>query len=221
MNGKDHFLVGGRPTWDYRQKSDDDSDWGNKFFFLPAAQNMSILLVESSLWNSDDFAIPYPNYFHPSKDSEVFTWEDWMTRMEQKWLFCFVGAPHPNNPKSVRNLLIGQNVCIEQRLNRIDPETVKTQEDGEEVISLIPRLIYVDPDSKLETLEDAFDVSLKADIHKVTRLRQDMIDGRTSDYLVEEYSWKYALLEQGDDEGACEWDNGSADCLIRKLEHQT
>ncbi|KAK9067517.1 hypothetical protein SSX86_011628 [Deinandra increscens subsp. villosa] len=319
MNGKDHFLVGGRPTWDYRRKTDSDSDWGNKFLSLPAARNMSFLLVESSPWNSNDFAIPYPTYFHPSKDSEVFAWQDRMAKTERKWLFCFAGAPRPNDPNSIRNLLIGQcasssvgkllecgvdeskchspsnvmnmfqssvfclqpegdsytrrsafdsilagcipvffhpasfytqytwhlpknytkysvfipnddirqNVSIEQRLNRIDPETVKRMR--EEVISLIPRLIYADPDSKLETLEDAFDVSLKAVIRKVTRLRQDMVDGRTGDDLVEEYSWKYALLEQGDDEGACEWnsyfpkpkpDNGSADCLIKKLEHQ-
>ncbi|KAK1412638.1 hypothetical protein QVD17_34047 [Tagetes erecta] len=297
MNGKDHFLVGGRPTWDFRRKTDNDTDWGNKFFFSPAAKNMSFLLVESSPYSLNDFAIPYPTYFHPATDFEVFDWQDRMRKMERKWLFCFAGAPRPRDPYSIRSRLIDQcknsrvgklldcgddeskchlpsnvmrlfqssvfclqpvgdsytrrsafdsilagcipvffhpgsfytqytwhvpgnytkysvfisnddirkNVSIEQRLGEIDPKTIKMMR--EEVISLIPRLIYADPYSKLETLEDAFDISLKAVIRKVTKLRQDMIDGRTDDNLVEEDSWKYALLEQGNYAGVREWDS--------------
>ncbi|PNT68757.1 hypothetical protein BRADI_3g44863v3 [Brachypodium distachyon] len=41
----------------------------------------------------------------------------------------------------------------------------------EEVINLIPRVIYGDPRSKLETLKDVFDVSVGAIINKVTQLR--------------------------------------------------
>ncbi|KAL8224988.1 hypothetical protein R6Q57_017545 [Mikania cordata] len=318
MYGKDHFLVASRPTWDFRRKTDEDNDWGNKFLFLPAARNMSNLLIESSPYHSNDFAIPYPTYFHPSKDSEVFNWQDRMRKTERNWLFSFAGAPRPGDPNSIRSLLIDQcnnsrvgkllecgsderkchspsnvmkmfqssvfclqpegdsstrrsafdsilagcipvffhpgsfytqytwhipknyrkysvfisnddirkNVSIEHRLNQIDPKTIKMMR--EEVINLIPRLIYADPESKLETLEDAFDVSLKAIIRKVTKLRQDMIDGRMNDDWVEECSWKYALLEQGVDAGVCDWDsffytpksnNGSADCLINKQHH--
>ncbi|XP_076901896.1 xyloglucan galactosyltransferase MUR3-like [Bidens hawaiensis] len=319
-NGKDHFLVAGRPTWDFRRKTDEDSDWGNKFLLLPAARNMSVLLIESSPSNLNDFAIPYPTYFHPSKDSEVFDWQDRMRKTERKWLFCFVGAPRPGDPNSIRSRLIEQcknssvgrllecgvddknchspsnvmrmfqssvfclqpegdsytrrsafdsilagcipvffhpgsfytqytwhvpknhkkysvfiphddikkNVSIEQRLGQIDANTVKMMR--EEVINMIPRLIYADPDSKLETLEDAFDISLKAIIRKVSKLRQDKIDGRTGDDLVEEYGWKYALLEQGDEAAVREWEpyfpkpklhNGSADGLVNKQEPQT
>ncbi|KAJ0520043.1 putative exostosin [Helianthus annuus] len=322
MNGKDHFLVGGRPTWDLRRKTDENSDWGNKFLSLPAAKNMSFLLVESSPYGLNDFAIPYPTYFHPSKDSEVFEWQERMRKTERKWLFSFAGAPRPGDPNSIRSLLISQcdnsrvgkllecavaderkcrspsnvmkmfqssvfclqpegdsatrrsafdsilagcipvffhpgsfytqytwhlpknyttysvfisnddirkNVSIEERLSRIDPKTIETMR--QEVISLIPRMIYADPDSKLETLEDAFDVSLKAIIRRVTKLRQDMIDGRTNDDLIEIYGWKYALMEQGDYAAVREWEpyfpklkpvNGSAEeSVINKQEEQT
>ncbi|KAK3001782.1 hypothetical protein RJ639_022502, partial [Escallonia herrerae] len=48
MRGKDHFL-------DFRRASDEETDWGNKLLFLPAAKNMLMLVVESSPWNANDF----------------------------------------------------------------------------------------------------------------------------------------------------------------------
>uniref|UniRef100_A0A5B7AWY3 Exostosin GT47 domain-containing protein n=1 Tax=Davidia involucrata TaxID=16924 RepID=A0A5B7AWY3_DAVIN len=298
MGGKDHFLVAGRITWDFRRLSDGESDWGNKLLFLPAAKNMSMLVVESSPWNANDFGIPYPTYFHPAKDSDVFVWQDRMRKLERKWLFSFAGAPRPDNPKSIRGQIIDEckkskvgkllecdfgeskchspgsimqmfqsslfclqpqgdsytrrsafdsmlagcipvffhpgsaytqytwhlprnyskysvfipeedirkkNVSIEQRLSQISPEQVRIMR--EEVISLIPRLIYADPRSKLETLKDAFDVAVQAVIDKVTKLRRDIIEGRTDENFIEEISWKYDLLEEGQREvGPHEWD---------------
>ncbi|XP_059660186.1 xyloglucan galactosyltransferase MUR3-like [Cornus florida] len=301
MGGKDHFLVAGRITWDFRRLSDEESDWGSKLLFLPAAKNMSMLVVESSPWNANDFAIPYPTYFHPAKDGDVFVWQDRMRKLKRKWLFSFAGAPRPDNPKSIRGQIIDQckksnvgkllecdageagdskchspssimlmfqsslfclqpqgdsytrrsafdsmlagcipvffhpgsaytqytwhlpknyskysvfisendirkrNVSIEQRLRQISPEQVKIMR--EEVISLIPRLIYADPHSKLETLKDAFDVSVQSVIDRVTKLRRDIIEGHTNSNFIEVVSWKYALLEEGQREvGAHEWD---------------
>jgi len=299
MQGRDHFLVAGRITWDFRRLTDGESDWGNKLLFLPAAKNMSMLVVESSPWNANDFGIPYPTYFHPAKDADVFTWQDRMRKLERKWLFSFAGAPRPDNPKSIRGQIIDQckkskvgkllecdfgeskchspssimqmfqsslfclqpqgdsytrrsafdsmlagcipvffhpgsaytqytwhlpknyttysvfipeddirkrNVSIEERLSQISPEQVKIMRDN--VINLIPSLIYADPRSKLETLKDAFDVAVQAVIDKVTRLRKNIIEGRTEyDNFVEENSWKYALLDEGQREvGGHEWD---------------
>lgn len=298
MGGKDHFLVAGRITWDFRRLSDEESDWGNKLLFLPAAKNMSMLVVESSPWNANDFGIPYPTYFHPAKDADVFNWQDRMRKLERKWLFSFAGAPRPGNPKSIRSQIINQckqskvgkllecdfgeskchspssimqmfqssifclqpqgdsytrrsafdsmlagcipvffhpgsaytqytwhlpknfteysvfipeddirkrNVSIEERLGQITPEQVKIMREA--VISLIPRLVYADPRSKLETLKDAFDVAVHAVIDKVTKLRKDMIEGITDDNFIEENSWKYALLEEGQRKvGPHEWD---------------
>lgn len=297
MGGKDHFLVAGRITWDFRRLSEVETDWGNKLLFLPAAKNMSMLVVESSPWNANDFAIPYPTYFHPAKDDDVIMWQDRMRKLERKWLFCFAGAPRPDNPKSIRGKIIDEcksskvgkllecdfgeskchspssimqmfqssvfclqpqgdsytrrsafdamlagcipvffhpgsayvqytwhlpknystysvfipeddlrkkNVSIEQRLGEIPLEQVQMMR--EEVIGLIPRLIYADPRSKLETFKDAFDVAAQAVINKVTKLRKDIIAGRNNDDFIEEISWKYDLLEEGQEVGYHEWD---------------
>ncbi|KAL6271331.1 hypothetical protein ACE6H2_028242 [Prunus campanulata] len=298
MGGKDHFLVAGRITWDFRRLSEEDSDWGNKLLFLPAAKNMSMLVVESSPWNANDFGIPYPTYFHPAKDADVFIWQERMRRLKRDWLFSFAGAPRPGNPKSIRGQIIDQcrnskvgkllecdfgeskchspssimqmfqsslfclqpqgdsytrrsafdsmlagcipvffhpgsaytqytwhlpkdytkysvfipendirkgNVSIEETLRRIPPEQVKKMR--EEVIKLIPSLVYADPRSKLGIFKDAFDVSVQAIINKVTKLRMDILEGRTDDNFIEENSWKYALLEEGQREvGPHEWD---------------
>ncbi|GJW13760.1 xyloglucan galactosyltransferase MUR3 [Tanacetum coccineum] len=211
MNGKDHFLVGGRTTWDFRRSTDEDYNFVNKLLLLPAVKNMSVLFIESSPWNSNEFAITYPSYFHSSKDVQVFHWQDRMRTMEQKWLFCFGGALRPGKPDSIRSLLIGQcknsgvaklldcgvvaKKChspssimkmfqslvfclqpLEQRLSQIDPHKIKMMR--EEVINLIPGLMYADPRYRLETLKDAFDVSVEAIINKVTKLRHDMMGER-------------------------------------------
>lgn len=297
MGGRDHFLVAGRITWDFRRLTDTETDWGNKLLFLPAAKNMSMLVVESSPWNANDFGIPYPTYFHPARDSDVFLWQDRMRKLERKWLFSFAGAPRPGNAKSIRGQIIeqcksspvgkllecdfGESKChspssimkmfqsslfclqpqgdsytrrsafdsmlagcipvffhpgsaytqytwhlprnytkysvfipeddirknvvsIEERLRQIPSHVVK--EMREEVISLIPRLIYADPRSKLETLKDAFDVSVQAIINKVTKLRHEIIEDREDKDFIEENSWKYELLEEGQKVGAHEWD---------------
>lgn len=298
MGGRDHFLVAGRITWDFRRLTESESDWGNKLLFLPAAKNMSMLVVESSPWNANDFGIPYPTYFHPAKDADVFLWQDRMRKLKRKWLFSFAGAPRPGNPKSIRGQLIDQcrnsQVCkllecdfgeskchspssimqmfqsslfclqpqgdsytrrsafdsmlagcipvffhpgsaytqytwhlprnysrysvfipeddvrvrkisIQERLSGISPEEVSRMR--EEVISLIPRLVYADPRSRLETFKDAFDVSVDAIIDKVTKLRKDIIQGHNVSDFIEENSWKYALLDEGQRTvGPHEWD---------------
>ncbi|OEL33458.1 Xyloglucan galactosyltransferase KATAMARI1-like protein [Dichanthelium oligosanthes] len=298
MGGRDHFLVAGRITWDFRRLTEEESDWGSKLLFLPAAKNMSMLVVESSPWNSNDFGIPYPTYFHPAKDADVFLWQDRMRSLERPWLFSFAGAPRPGDPMSIRGQLIDQcrsssvckllecdlgeskchspstvmkmfqsslfclqpqgdsytrrsafdsmlagcipvffhpgsayvqytwhlpknytrysvfipehdirtrNASIEERLKSIHPDVVKNMR--EEVINLIPKVIYADPRSKLETLKDAFDVSIQAIINKVTKLRRDIIADREDKDFIEENSWKYNLLEDGQQTiGPHEWD---------------
>ncbi|KAL2540702.1 Xyloglucan galactosyltransferase KATAMARI1 [Abeliophyllum distichum] len=92
MGGKDHFLVAGRITWDFRRLT--ENDWGNKLLFLPAAKNMSMLVVESSPWNANDYGIPYPTYFHPAKDAGCIylAGKDEETRSEMAFLFCWCTA---------------------------------------------------------------------------------------------------------------------------------
>ncbi|KAK7262471.1 hypothetical protein RJT34_30044 [Clitoria ternatea] len=68
MWGRDHFMVAGRITWDFRRTK---SGWGNQLLMLPEAKNMTVLVIEKSPWNNNDFAIPYPTYFHPSRVKQV------------------------------------------------------------------------------------------------------------------------------------------------------
>ncbi|PON69332.1 Exostosin-like [Trema orientale] len=282
MKGRDHFLVAGRITWDFRRLTDEELDWGNKFLFLPESKNMMILTIESSPWHNNDFAIPYPTYFHPSKDGEVFRWQGRMRRQRRPFLFSFAGGQRPNLQDSIRGEIIeqckasrrkckllechfGSNRCqkpdfvmkmfqssvfclqppgdsstrrsafdsilagcipvffhpgsayiqylwhlprnftkysvyipdidvkkgtvsIEKTLLRIPKQRVAAMR--EEVIRLIPKVIYAG--SKLNTLDDAFDISIKGVLERVSKIRREMEEGKDSslDYA-EELSWKY------------------------------
>ncbi|XP_008650987.2 xyloglucan galactosyltransferase KATAMARI1 homolog isoform X2 [Zea mays] len=62
-----------------------------------------------------------------------------------------------------------RNVSIEAVLRAIPPSTVERMR--EEVIRLIPTLLYADPRSKLETLKDAVDVAIEGILDTVTRIK--------------------------------------------------
>lgn len=271
MWGRDHFLVVGRISWDFRRQTDNESDWGSKLRFLPESNNMSMLSIESSSWNND-YAIPYPTCFHPSKDSEVLQWQDKMRRQKRPYLFSFAGAPRPDLQDSVRGRIIeecqaSKNLCkllecsygvngaitcdnpgnvmrlfqnsvyclqpagdsytrrsifdailagcipvffhpgtayaqykwhlpqnyskysvfipvkdvkdwkagINETLLRIPEERVMSMR--EEVIRLIPSIIYADPRSRLETFEDAFDLAVKGILDRIDGVRKVIRDG--------------------------------------------
>ncbi|KAJ6949144.1 hypothetical protein NC651_003223 [Populus alba x Populus x berolinensis] len=271
MWGRDHFMVVGRISWDFRRKTDNESDWGSKLRFLPESNNMSMLSIESSSWNND-YAIPYPTCFHPSKDSEVLQWQDKMRRQKRPYLFSFAGAPRSDLQDSVRGKIIeecqaSKNLCkllecsygvngaitcdnpanvmrlfqnsvyclqpagdsytrrsifdailagcipvffhpgtayaqykwhlpqnyskysvfipvkdvkdwkagINETLLRIPEERVMSMR--EEVIRLIPSIIYADPRSRLETFEDAFDLAVKGILDRIDGVRKVIRDG--------------------------------------------
>ncbi|KAK0608577.1 hypothetical protein LWI29_032708 [Acer saccharum] len=107
MWGRDHFLVAGRISWDFRRQTDNESDWGSKLRFFPESENMSMLSIESSSWNND-IAIPYPTCFHPSKEDQILQWQDKMRRQRRNHLFSFAGAPRPDLQDSIRGKIIDQ-----------------------------------------------------------------------------------------------------------------
>jgi len=263
MYGKDHFMVGGRVGYDFRRGSDKIEDWGTKLMFLPEASNISFLLIESCADKEfplyeNEFAIPYPTYFHPSNDDDIFEWQRKMRNRKREYLFSFVGAPRPNSTSSIRNELIDhcqsskscklvgnhfgdpvhvmdvfQNsvFCLQPpgdsftRRSTFDsilagcipvffhpqsaykqymwhfpknnssysvfiPETdvkrkrvminetlFNVQESEvldmrEEVIRLIPKIVYRYPSSRLETLEDAFDVAVKGVLRRIEKMKR-------------------------------------------------
>ncbi|CAM0956919.1 unnamed protein product [Alopecurus aequalis] len=270
MGGRDHFLVAGRTTWDFRRKADVDQQWGTKLLRYPAVENMTVFLLETSPWNRTNLAIPYPTYFHPETADDVLAWQEKMRKAERRWLFSFAGAPRPGSNKTVRAEIIRQcrasnhcnlfhcgvggsadcnspggvmrvfessqfclqprgdtatrrstfdaivagcipvffhpgsaytqytlhfprdhgrysvliphasltarNVSIEETLRNITPEEVKRLR--EEVIGIIPRVVYADPRSRRAGFRDAFDVAVEAVIDRVAKRRRGEADGR-------------------------------------------
>lgn len=285
--GRDHFFIAGRISWDFRRQTENASDWGSKLRFLPESMNMSMLSVESSSWKND-FAIPYPTYFHPAKDIELIEWQSRVRKKERPHLFTFAGAPRPDLQKSIRGKIIDQcqasstcefidcsssenncdnpiNVmrvfqssvyCLQPsgdsytRRSTFDsilagcipvffhPGTaysqylwhfpknytkysvfipVKDVKDltgsiekvllgismeeelamREEVIRLIPKIVYADPRSKLETLEDAFDLAVKGILNRIEEVRDVIREGRDPSIgFAEEDSYKYTFPER-------------------------
>ena len=108
MLGWDHFFVSGRITWDLRRRTSPLGNWGTKLLELPEAKNMTMLTIESSPYGKNDFAIPYPTYFHPSSDSEMVEWQERVRREKRQYLFAFSGAPRPHRTGSIRGEVISQ-----------------------------------------------------------------------------------------------------------------
>ncbi|KAG0558617.1 hypothetical protein KC19_10G041100 [Ceratodon purpureus] len=103
--GHDHFMVGGRITWDFRRQG---PGWGNNLLALPGIQNMTTLVIEASPWDTIDVAIPYPSYFHPSSDMEIRAWQEKVRGFERKFLFSFAGGRRDDRPRLIRGQLIQQ-----------------------------------------------------------------------------------------------------------------
>ncbi|KAL2612818.1 hypothetical protein R1flu_024510 [Riccia fluitans] len=106
LHGRDHFMTGGRITWDFRRRTDEENDWGNKLMLLPGIVNLTTLLIEASPWHPNDYAVPYPTYFHPSSDEQIVSWQNYVRGVKRPSLFCFAGAPRPEIDTSIRSQLI-------------------------------------------------------------------------------------------------------------------
>ncbi|CAM0912385.1 unnamed protein product [Alopecurus aequalis] len=92
--------------------------------------------------------------------------------------------------------VVSGNASIEEVLTKIPP--AKVAQMREEVIRLIPTVMYRDPAAKGITFKDAFDVAVDAVIHRVEKRRQAAAEGREyQDSVDGADSWKYDLLEDG------------------------
>ncbi|XVF37855.1 hypothetical protein REPUB_Repub20aG0047000 [Reevesia pubescens] len=111
----------GRIAWDFRrQPGNDQSDWGSRLMSLPESMNMTMLSIELSSW-SNDFAIPYPTYFHPSSDSEVISWQKRVMRSrKRRYLFSFAGAPRPSMNDSIRGEIVNQCLASKKTCKFLD-----------------------------------------------------------------------------------------------------
>ncbi|XP_003559614.1 xyloglucan galactosyltransferase KATAMARI1 homolog [Brachypodium distachyon] len=114
--GKDHFLVAGRITWDFRREDQDGpGEWGSRLLVLPEARNMTMLVIESSPWHGNDVGVPYPTYFHPSRAAEVASWQKAVRRARRPWLLAFAGGARASsgNITNVRDVIMDQ--CARSR----------------------------------------------------------------------------------------------------------
>lgn len=102
------FFVSGRITYDHRRPSEEEISWGNKLMLLPEIENFTLLAIESALYTTNEVAIPYPTYFHPSNESQVASWQETVRSMDRPWLFSFAGARRPMQTTSIRDHLIDQ-----------------------------------------------------------------------------------------------------------------
>ncbi|KAE8658420.1 Xyloglucan galactosyltransferase KATAMARI1-like protein [Hibiscus syriacus] len=119
MFGRDHFFVAGRIAWDFRRRIDNESDWGSRLMNLPEFMNITVLSIESSSW-SNEFAVPYPTYFHPSSDIDVIRWQKRVRARKRRHLFCFAGAPRPTMKDSIRGEIINQCLSANQTCRFLD-----------------------------------------------------------------------------------------------------
>ncbi|KDP25448.1 hypothetical protein JCGZ_20604 [Jatropha curcas] len=105
-SGKDHVFVLGKVSWDFRRKI--DSSWGTRFLHLEQMQNPIKLLIERQPWELNDIGIPHPTYFHPRSDDDIVAWQLKVIRAIRKKLVSFAGAARPEQPESIRSILINQ-----------------------------------------------------------------------------------------------------------------
>jgi len=130
-----------------------------------------------------------PVFFHPGSAYVQYLWH--LPKDYTKYS-VFIPA---NDVKSGK-------VSIQKILLRIPKEKVRAMR--EEVIRLIPRVVYAHPRSRLETLEDAFDIAVQGVLERVERIRREMREGKNTSYAFpEEFSWKYNLVGTV---GEHEWD---------------
>ncbi|KAG2296723.1 hypothetical protein Bca52824_043392 [Brassica carinata] len=77
---------------------------------LPESQNISFLTIERSPTSHNEFAIPYPTYFHPTSTFEIRQWQDKIKLTNRTILFSFAGAQRRSRSQNglVRTQVIEQ-----------------------------------------------------------------------------------------------------------------
>ncbi|GAB4860142.1 hypothetical protein Ancab_011620 [Ancistrocladus abbreviatus] len=158
MGGRDHLLVAGRVTWDFRRGSEDISGWGNQLLNLPETRNMTTLVLESCPCNNNDFAIPYPTYFHPLSRDQALEWQERLRRQERHHLFCFVGAPR-RELHSIRNDITSQCQAVGKRcrFHECNPSSGNCDQPDEVIKSFQESVFCLQPPGDSPTRRSVFD----------------------------------------------------------------
>ena len=105
-NGKDHMLVLGKISWDFRRQP--GQNWGSRMLSLPELKDVRRLLIERDPWCDHDIGVPHPTYFHPQSAAEIDTWLAHVRSQQRPHLVTFVGKERKNDPKNPRTALVRQ-----------------------------------------------------------------------------------------------------------------
>ncbi|KAH7845280.1 hypothetical protein Vadar_000290 [Vaccinium darrowii] len=111
-NGSDHIIMLGRMTWDFRRLGNTDADWGTRFLNMPAMQNVIRVTVERNVWDNLEVAVPYPTIFHPSSESDIIEWQNFLRSRRRNHLFTFVGGGRSKIKNDFRAVL--KNKCLNE-----------------------------------------------------------------------------------------------------------
>ncbi|MCO5582311.1 hypothetical protein L7F22_036204 [Adiantum nelumboides] len=121
--GQDHVLMIGRITWDFRREESSlwdklwrRSGWGNDLFLTPEMKTPLRLIIEKSIFDDQEVAVPYPTSFHPRTDSQLVQWQAIARSAKRSLLFSYAGGPRPQFANDFRRLLLDQcqqanNIC--------------------------------------------------------------------------------------------------------------
>uniref|UniRef100_A0A0C9S4A7 TSA: Wollemia nobilis Ref_Wollemi_Transcript_25498_1888 transcribed RNA sequence n=1 Tax=Wollemia nobilis TaxID=56998 RepID=A0A0C9S4A7_9CONI len=101
--GTDHFVVMGRPAWDFSRPLGRADGWGTSILEAPAMFNVTSLVLESRAFPWQDQAVPYPTAFHPASAASLSRWIARVKRSRRSFLFAFAGGGGTGTGPNIRH----------------------------------------------------------------------------------------------------------------------
>eukprot|EP00850_Spirogloea_muscicola_P017989 SM000160S02530 [mRNA] locus=s160:62130:65379:- [translate_table: standard] len=124
--GRDHIMVFGRVTWDFRRRDHLGELWGSKLMWLPQMTNVVKIQAEKHPYNEDGVAvaIPCPSDFHPVYKWHVDTWVEKVKAAERHKLITFIGGLRPEDPSALSSHNRLRSVIIQQCIDSSECQLV-------------------------------------------------------------------------------------------------
>ncbi|CAN6480306.1 unnamed protein product [Victoria cruziana] len=132
--GRDHFLMLGRITWDFRRSQ--AQAWGSSFLSMPEMQKVTRLLLERDPWDTRDMAVPYPTSFHPRCDADIDRWLLHVRSVARVTLFSFAGATRSSFRGDFRAEVLRQCQAAGGRCRSVDCREARCESNTSATIGL-------------------------------------------------------------------------------------
>lgn len=113
--GKDHVLVLGKISWDFRRQP--AATWGSRMLMFPELKEVTRLMIERDPWTERDVGVPHPTYFHPQSASDIDTWLAHVRSQKRTHLVTFVGKERKNDPTNPRTALVRQCLNVTRSID--------------------------------------------------------------------------------------------------------